>query len=497
MLEGTQKARFGREGIGLVLGPLLFCAVLLIPLGDIPENARRMMAVAAVMACWWVSEAIPLAATGLLPLVVFPVLGLGTAAESAAPYANHLVYLFLGGFMLAQAMQRWNLHRRMALGIVARIGTSPSRIVLGFMCASAIVSMWVSNTATAAMMMPIGLAVIQQAVEAVESARAAGEQVRVDTTPGKFHFGVNLMLGIAYAASIGGVATIIGTPPNVFLAGAMLETYGIEISFLRWLLFGIPFVALFLPMTWLWLTRVAFPLEITELPGGTKHIRSELDMLGPMTLAEKRLAVVFAATALAWTFRPVWTRYFETGGLIADSTIAMGATIVLFLAPAGKGRRLLDWSSAVKLPWDVLLLFGGGFSLAAGFERSGLSNWIGEQLAVFADAPLPVFIVVIVGLLVTLTEFASNVASTAMSIPLLAALATNMGESPLLFAIPATVAASCAFMLPAATPPNAIVFGTGYFSVAQLVKAGIGVNVIGVLLITLFTFLVVRPLFGI
>ena len=480
-----------REGVGLVLGPALFLVLALAP-SEIPPTVQRMMAVAALMATWWVTEAIPLAATSLLPLALFPFLGLGTASESAAPYANHLVYLFLGGFMLAQTMQRWGLHRRMALSIVHRIGTSPSRIVLGFMCASGFVSMWVSNTATTAMMMPIGLAVIQQAVEAFEK-----EGADIDTRPGHFHFGANLMLGIAYGASIGGVATIIGTPPNVFLAGTMAENHGIEISFLRWLGFGIPFVLLFLPLTWLWLTRVALPIRIQSLPGGTARIEAELNELGSMTIPEKRLAIIFGLTAAAWTFRPYWTAAIPTGNLVSDSTIAMAATVMLFLTPAGNGEKLLNWQWASRLPWDVLLLFGGGFSLAAGFERNGLSTWVGGQLQFFGELPLPVFIVIVVLLIVTLTEFASNVASTAMSVPILAATATTMGLSPLMLAIPATVAASCAFMLPAATPPNAIVFGTGYFTIPQLVKAGIGVNIIGVILISILTLLLARPLFGI
>ena len=480
-----------RESVGLFLGPLLFVAIVFLPSG-VPPQVQRMMAVAALMATWWVSEAIPLAATSLLPLALFPLLGLGSAQESATPYANHLVYLFLGGFMLAQTMQRWNLHRRMALTIVRHVGTSPSRIVLGFMCAAAFISMWVSNTATAAMMMPIGLAVIQQAVEAVEA-----EDSGIDTRPGHFHFGANLMLGIAYGASIGGVATIIGTPPNVFLAGTMSAIYGIEISFVKWLGFGIPFVLLFLPLTWLWLTKLAFPLEIDSLPGGTSRIETELDKLGAMTTPEKRVAVVFGITACAWTFRPLWTAWIPTGSFVTDSTIAMMATMVLFLTPAGNGERLLNWQWASRLPWDVLLLFGGGFSLAAGFERNGLSAWVGDQLQIFAQLPLPLFIVIVVVLIVTLTEFASNTASAAMSIPILAATATSMGVSPLVLAIPATLAASCAFMLPAATPPNAIVFGTGYFTVPQMVKAGIGVNLIGVILISLLTLLLARPLFGV
>jgi sodium-dependent dicarboxylate transporter 2/3/5 len=478
--------------VGLIVGPLLFGAILVAPMGGMSSQVRGTMAVTVLMATWWMSEAIPLAATSLLPLALFPLLGLGTASESASPYANNLVYLFLGGFMLAQAMQRWNLHRRIALVIVHGVGTSPARIILGFMCATAFLSMWVSNTATTAMMMPIGLAVIHQAAESVEKSGSG-----IDVRPGRFHFGIDLMLGIAYGASIGGIATIIGTPPNVFLVGAMSASYGIEISFLTWLLFALPFTALLLPWTWIWLTKIAYPLEIRSLPGGPERIRAELDQLGPITVPERRLSIVFAATAAAWTFRPIWTRWIAHGDLVADSTVAMLAALALFLLPAGNGERILNWEWATKLPWDVLLLFGGGFSLAAAFQRNGLSAWVGEQLKIFANAPLPIFIVVIVVVIVVLTEFASNTASTAMSIPILAATATTLGMSPLLLCIPATIAASCAFMLPAATPPNAIVFGTGYFTVPQLVKAGIGVGVVSMILVTFFTLVLARPLFGV
>jgi len=481
-----------RQKIGLVAGPVLFTALVLAPIPGVPEPVRRMMAAAVLMAVWWVSEAIPLAATSLLPMVLFPFLGIGSAAQAAAPYANHLIYLFLGGFMLAQAMQRWGLHRRLALHIVSFVGTSPSRVVLGFMCASAFVSMWVSNTATTAMMMPIGLAVIQQVAETV---RESGSDV--DVAPGRFHFGIDLMLGIAYAASIGGIGTLIGTPPNVLLAGTLEETYGIQISFLRWLAFGAPFVILFVPLTWLWLTRAAYPIRISALPGGKELIKEHIRKLGPMGTGERRTAYIFALTAAAWMFRPLWTRFIPNGEMVTDSTIAMTAAVMLFLLPAGSGERVLNWPWASKLPWDVLLLFGGGFSLASGFERSGLSRWVGDQLTHFADAPLPLFIMTIVAVIIVLTEFASNTASTAMSLPILGATATGMGLSPLLLTIPAAVAASCAFMMPAATPPNAIVFGTGYLTIPQMVKAGFAIVLIASVLITFFTFVLIRPLFGV
>jgi sodium-dependent dicarboxylate transporter 2/3/5 len=305
------------------------------------------------------------------------------------------------------------------------------------------------------------------------------------------------MLGIAYAASIGGIATLIGTPPNVLLAGVLEETYGIHVSFLRWLAFGVPFAALLVPLTWLWLTRIAYPLEISTVPGGAKLINEHIRKLGPMSAGERRTAFLFAATAGAWMFRPLWTRWVPSGELVTDSTIAMTAAVLAFLLPADSGERLLNWQWASKLPWDVLLLFGGGFSLAAGFERSGLSHWVGDQLTHFSQAPLPFFVLSIVLVIIILTEFASNTASTAMSLPILGATAAGMGISPLVLCIPAAVAASCAFMMPAATPPNAIVFGTGYLTIPQMVRAGFAIVLLATVLITFFTFVVIRPLFGV
>jgi sodium-dependent dicarboxylate transporter 2/3/5 len=319
----------------------------------------------------------------------------------------------------------------------------------------------------------------------------------VDLTPGNFHFGINLMLGIAFAASIGGIGTLIGTPPNVLLAGTMEEVYGIQISFLRWLAFGVPFVIVLVPLAWLWLTRVAYPLEISEVPGGAELIKEHIHELGPMNPGERRTAYLFALTAAAWMFRPLWTRLIPSGELITDSTIAITAAVAAFVIPAGSGERVLNWPWASKLPWNVLLLFGGGFSLAAGFERSGLSHWVGDQLTHFSQAPLPLFIMAIVAVIIILTEFASNTASTAMSLPILGATAVAMGLSPLTLCVPAAVAASCAFMMPAATPPNAIVFGTGYITIPQMVKAGFFIGIMAVVIISIFTFAVIRPLFGV
>lgn len=481
-----------RERIGLVLGLTLLVGIVALPIPGMPDEARRMLGVAAIMATWWVTEAAPLAVTSLLPLVLLPTLGITSAAGAAAPYANHLVYLFLGGFMLAQAMQRWNLHRRIALRVVLAVGSSPPRLVLGFMAASAFLSMWVSNTATTAMMMPIGVAVIREISDAVHDRERRPRA-------GEFPFAVCLMLGCAYGASIGGFATLIGTPPNVFLAGFLQEEMAIRISFVRWLLFALPLTLLFLPAAWLWLTRFAFPIRTRDIPGGAAAVRAACVALGPFSTPEKRLAALFGATALLWILRPVWTAALPTGGFITDSTIAIGATVLCFLVPAGSGasgERILNWKWGAKIPWDVLLLFGGGFSLASGLEVSGLSQVLGDRLAIASALPTPLFVVLVVLFVILLTEFASNLASTAMIVPILAAVAVSAGIPPLVLLVPATVAASCAFMLPAATPPNAIVFGTGHFTIPQLVRAGIGVNLIGAVLASLFAVFWVPVVFG-
>lgn len=479
-----------RPKIGLFLGLLLLVGISLVEIPGMSGEARRMLAVAAIMATWWVTEAAPLAVTSLLPLVLLPVLGITDAAGAAAPYANHLVYLFLGGFMLAAAMQRWCLHRRIALRIVLAIGGSPSRIVLGFMAASAFLSMWVSNTATTAMMMPIGVAVAATIAESVHGPGRRSEA-------GAFPFAVCLMIGCAYGASIGGFATLIGTPPNVFLAGFLEQNLGVRISFVQWLAFALPLTLVFLPAVWLWLTRIAFPLRLEGIPGGSAPIRAAYEALGPISQPEKRLAALFGVTALAWMLRPVWTAFLPTGSLVTDSTIAMASTVACFLLPAGKdGERILDWASASKIPWDVLILFGGGFSLANGLEVSGLAQVVGDQLGAASVLPIPVFVILVTLGVILLTEFASNLASTAMIVPILATVAAAAGIPPLVLLVPATVAASCAFMLPAATPPNAIVFGTGLFTIPQMVRAGIGANLIGAVLASLFAVFWVPIVFG-
>ena len=465
-----------RQRVGLVAAPAAFLLLLLLerPAGMTPE-AWRAAAVGLLMATWWVTEAIAIPATALLPLVLLPLLGVASIGDAAAPYANPIVFLFLGGFVLAGAMQRWELHRRIALSVVHALGTRPSRVVLGFMVATGFLSMWVSNTATAVMMLPIGLSVIAL----VAPRDAAGD-------PGQLNFGTSLMLGIAYAASIGGLATLIGTPPNALLAGYMHTTYGVEIGFALWMLLGLPLVVISLPATWLLLTRVIFPIRIREIPGGRAAMRERLDALGPFAGAERRVAAVFILTAAAWILRPLLEDVVPG---LSDAGIAMGAAVVLFLVPSGArdhdgGAGLMDWETAERLPWGVLLLFGGGLSLAAAVTDTGLADWIGEALSGLEAWPMIGLVLVVTAVVVFLTELTSNTATAAALLPVLAPLAVSLGEDPLLLAVPAALAASCAFMMPVATPPNALVYGSGYVSIPQMARAGFWLNLLFIVLIT-------------
>ncbi|MEZ4484816.1 MAG: DASS family sodium-coupled anion symporter [Syntrophotaleaceae bacterium] len=486
-----------RRRIGLLLGPLLFIACLLLPTPEgLTVQGQRMLAVALLMASWWMSEALPIPATSLLPLVLLPLLGIMSTAQAATPYANQLIFLFMGGFIIALAMQRWNLHRRIAMQVVRAIGFSPARLIFGFMLASACLSAFVSNTVTAVMMMPIGLAIIDHVAEA---GRKEGLTKDVDFAPGHFRFGINLMLGIAYAATIGGVATLIGTPPNMVLACYLQTVYGYEISFARWMLIGVPLAAVLLPLTWLWLTRCAYPLRLQRLPGGRGIILDELRQLGPMQPGERWTALIFALTAAAWIGRSWLAPFLPDPSMLSDATIAMTGALLLFLIPVDlrRNRFVMDWQWASKMPWGVLVLFGGGLSLAAGFETTGLSAWIGGRVVLLQNAPLLVLVVAVTTLIIFLTELTSNTATAAMAMPVLAAVAIGLQQNPLLLLVPAALAASCAFMLPVATPPNAIVFGSGCVTIPQMVRSGFGLNLLSILLITLLTYSLIVPLFDV
>ncbi|NOX88491.1 MAG: DASS family sodium-coupled anion symporter [Calditrichaeota bacterium] len=470
-----------RQKIGFFAGPFLFVVILLLPPAKgLSPAALKVGAVAALMTVWWISEAIPIPATALLPIALFPALGVLSAKDASAPYAHHLIFLFLGGFLIAIAMEKWNLHRRIALYTIRFVGFSSSRIILGFMVATGFLSMWISNTATTMMMVPIGLAVIKQTTEFIEK----DDEIKINTNPPHFKFGTALMLGIAYAASIGGVATIIGTPPNTILIGFIEQTYNLQITFVQWMIFGVPLAIIMMAIAWVYLTKFASPPEVKKLPGGKELLISEIKKLGKMQKAERFVLIVFASVAFLWIARG-FVRFGPS--TIHDATIAMSGAILLFLIPVDwkKGIFVLDWKSAVRLPWDVIFLFGGGLALARGFNESGLAKWIGEQLTVLQGLNLMLIILLVIMLSMLLTEVTSNTATAAIIIPVMGSVAFAMHVHPLILIIPAGVAASYAFMLPVATPPNAIVFGSRYLTIPQMAKIGVVLNVIGAALITL------------
>lgn len=474
-----------RRTIGLFLGPLIFVLMLLLPVPDgMSPAALHVAAVALLMAIWWVSEALPIPATALLPIALFPLLGVMKTQQVTLAYANHLIYLFMGGFFIAVTMEKWNLHKRIALHTIRLVGISPNRIILGFMLATAFLSMWISNTATAMMMVTIGLAVIRQTQD---SAQQQGEVLALQA------FATALMLSIAYAASIGGVATLIGTPPNAILAGVVEKTYGITIGFADWMVFALPLSVVMLALTWFYLTRFVYRGEMSELPGGRQTIDRELERIGPIQKQETRVLVVFVCVAAAWILRSVVD--IEALAMVTDSSIAILGALALFVIPADFGKRefLLDWHTAVKIPWDIIILFGGGFALAQGFASSGLTQWIANQLTVLEGANIVLLVGVIVLLVIFLTEVTSNTATASLLLPIMGAMAIAMNIHPLATMIAVAIAASFAFMLPVATPPNAIVFASRAVTMPQMAKAGFALNLLGIVLITLFV-TVVLPL---
>lgn len=495
--EGEPRNYTARQKFGLVLGPLLFLGMLLLPTpAGMAPTAQKMAAVALLMATWWMCESMPIPATSLLPIALFPLLGIMKTQAATAPYANHLIFLFMGGFIIALSMQRWNLHRRIAMNIVRAVGFSPGRLIFGFMAATAVLSAFVSNTATTVMMMPIGLAIISHVIE---EGRKEGLDKEIDFSPENFAFGLNLMLGIAYAASIGGIATLIGTPPNTVLAGYLQKTYGYEITFVDWMKVGVPLVSVMLPLCWLWLTRVANPMKLKKVPGGRALINQELKEMGAMNGGERWTALVFGLTALGWIFRKQLGFIFPDPKMVTDAAIAMTGALVLFLIPLNlkKNEFVMDWHWASKMPWGVLILFGGGLSMASGFKATGLAAWLGSQVGLLANAPILLLVFAVTTLIIFLTELTSNTATSAMVMPILSAVAIGLGQSPLLLIVPAAIAASCAFMLPVATPPNAIVFGSGYVTIPQMAKSGFGLNLIGIALVIVVTYLLVLPVFDV
>ncbi len=490
-----------RRLLGFWLGIALFSLILGAPApSGMPPEAQRTAATVALMACWWIGESLPLGVTALIPLVAFPLLRIMPSKAVAPNYTNHFVFLLLGGFFIAIAMQRWNLHRRIALWIIRLVGTSSRQLVLGFMLATAFLSMWISNSATTMMMMPIGLGLVMKIEE------LQGE----DSGPAAMRFGACLMLGIAYAANIGGVATLVGTFPNMVFAGMLGEHFpgAPEITFVDWMKVGLPFVVLFIPLMWLYLVWIAAPVKGRIVKDADGMIREEIAQLGRMGRGEAMVLAVFVTTALLWVFRsdialgtvtiPGWTNLLGLEKHVNDATVAMTMGILCFALPVDrdKGVNLLDWEHGKRAPWGILLLFGGGFAIAAGFTESGLTTWIGGQLGALQGVPIIVVILAIALTMTFLTEMTSNTATTTMMLPILAATALALDANPLALMLPATISASCAFMLPIGTPPNAIVFASGKVSLMQMVRTGFWLNLIGACLITGFIYLWLGFAFG-
>ncbi|NGP89363.1 SLC13 family permease [Fodinibius halophilus] len=472
------------NGIGFMAGIVVFVSLLLFPVPQgLSVEAWRTAALALLMGVWWLSEALPIPVTALLPIVLLPVLNITSISGATSPYANPLIFLFLGGFIIAVAMERWDLHRRIALNIVRFVGTRPASIIMGFILASAFLSMWVSNTATALMMLPIGLSILKLVENQKEGA-------------GKMNFEIVLVLSIAYGCNIGGMATIIGTPPNALLAGFMNETYGLDIGFAQWMMVGVPLMVVALPILYFMLTKVIYPIEIDVLPGGKALIDEQLSKLGAISSAEKKVAAVFIGTALLWITRPLLAEVLPG---LSDAGIAIAAALTLFMIPenVAEGRFLLSWTDAEELPWGVLILFGGGLSLASAISETGLADWIGGGVGSLGSWSILALVGLVVVMIVFLTEITSNTATTAAFLPIVASVTIGLGENPLLLAVPAALAASCAFMLPVATPPNAIVYGSKKITIPEMSRAGLWLNMIFIVLLTGAAFSLITWVFGI
>lgn len=497
------------RSIGFVAGPalaLVLYAALpnayrdaagqVVPLA---HAARATLAMMAWMAAWWMTEAVEIEVTSLVPIVAFPLLGIMPLARTTANYGADVIYLFLGGFVLALAIQRWGLDRRIAFQALKWVGTRPAAIVAGIMGATAFVSMWVSNTATAAMMVPIALSVIDLSL-ARRTGRTLAEHggIPQDDVDDR-NLALSLLLGVAYAASIGGLGTIIGSPPNGIFVRFYEQTYNVQISFTQWMLVGIPTMLLFLPLAWLLNTQLLFPTRIREIEGGSAWVAEELARLGPLTRGERGTLAVFAVTVFCWVFRPLLADITVAGvaplANLSDAVIAVAAAIALFVIPVDRARGvyLSDWDTAVKLPWGVLILFGGGLALAAATEANGVAQFIGSLAQGFSGWPVMAVVFTVIALMVFMSELTSNTAQVATMLPILAALAPVLGVPPALL-LPSTIAASCAFMMPVGTPPNAIVFGTGLVRMPQMIRAGFWLNVSGILLITAITYFLIGPL---
>lgn len=475
-----------KKSLYKILGPLVFVSTFFLSTPDeMSENGFRLLGVILWMAIWWISEVVPIAVTALLPIILFPSLNILNIQETGSNYGHKYIFLFIGGFILANAIQKWNLHKRIALNIILKIGGSTDKIILGFMLATGFLSMWISNTATTVMMLPIALSVINQLNDHPDTLENENKV-----------FGKALMLGVAYSASAGGIATLIGTPPNLIFAGFAQDNFNIEISFFQWMKIGLPISIVLMVFIWLLLTKYAFKLNKVGFPGGKEEIKRLLFKMGKISNEEKKILFVFTLTILCWIFRK------NTINLLIpnfdDSMIAISSAIILFILPSkDKKEPILKWKDAVTIPWGILLLFGGGLSIAKGFQSTGLDIWIGEQLTFMTFTNSFIIILIVVAGVNFLTEMTSNMATTAMLLPVMIPIANLMQINPYLLLVGTTLAASCAFMLPVATPPNAVVFGSRLLKISDMVKAGIMINIFSIILILIMVYFGIPLIWGV
>ena len=476
------------KSLGLYLGPLAFIVLIFfVEFNNLNHSAQAMLALAAWMAIWWISEALPIAATAFLPLILMPLLDILPIAAVSENYMHPTVLLYMGGFLLATGIEKWSLHRRIALNIINLIGTDLRKIVLGFILATGILSMWISNSATSLMMLPIGLAVVNQFKDQLGSSKLGISE----------NLGKAIMLGIAYSASIGGVATLIGTPTNIILASVVTDLYNYEIGFNEWMMFGLPLSLVMLFICWYYLVNFANPLPAKfSLSDGKSIIKTQLTALGKITYEEKMVMIVFGLVCFAWITRSFLLQQLLPG--LDDTIIVLIGVVALFIIPTSKtGERILDWKTAERIPWGVLILFGGGLALAAGFKETGLAEWIGTRFTLIEGISFFLLLLIIITSVNFLTEVTSNVATASMLLPILASVAFKLDLHPFGLMVGATLAASCAFMLPVATPPNAVVFGSGYLQMKDMVKAGFWLNIISIILVTMMVYFVLPWMWGI
>ena len=475
-----------KKYFGLLLGPLVFILILIFadPSG-LSQAGKAILASTIWIAIWWITEAAPISVTALLPIILFPLTGGLDLKTTTAAFGHKFIFLFIGGFILAIAIEKWNLHKRIALNIIRLVGTNKSNIILGFMIATAFLSMWISNTATSVMMLPVALAIIAQLKDNPQTLE--NENIT---------FGKALMLAIAYSASIGGMATLIGTPPNLVFAGVIKTNYNIEITFLEWMSFGLPVSIILLTICWAYLTKYAFKFKSKEFSSGKDEINNQIKSLGKISYEEKTVLIVFIFTALLWIIQSFVLKKLIPN--IDDTIIAIISAVTLFILPTRNIKStILKWEDTTKLPWGILLLFGGGMALAKGFDSSGLAVWIGNQLASLESFPFILLLFILIASVNFLTEITSNLATTAMILPVLVSLSTVINIHPYYLLIGATVAASCAFMLPVATPPNAVVFGSKLLTINDMVKKGFWMNLISIFVLTLLVYFLVPLLWNI